>query len=76
MVSVLVLSEVDRGIDTWWGQTKDYAIGICLFSFKHAALKGWLAQNQDNMSKWSDMSTHQIVVSEIFCDHIQCITAS
>jgi hypothetical protein len=34
------------------GQTKDYCIGICCFSAKHAALrrksKDWLAQNQKN----------------------------
>ena len=37
----------------WSGQTKDYKIGICCFSAKHAALrrksKDWLAQNQDNV---------------------------
>jgi len=42
------------------GQTKDYEIGICSFSAKHAALrrksKDWLARNQDNVSDWSDMS--------------------
>jgi hypothetical protein len=32
IVSVLVLSAVD--------QTKDYKIGICCFSAKHAALRG------------------------------------
>jgi hypothetical protein len=35
--------------------------GICCFSAKHAALrskrKDWLAQNQNNVSEWSDMST-------------------
>jgi len=35
------------------GQTKDYKIGICCFSAKHAALrrksKDWLAQNQKNV---------------------------
>ena len=42
-------------------QTKDYKIG------KHAALrsknKDWSAQNQNNISEWSDMSTPQNVVS-------------
>ena len=42
-------------------ETKDYAIGICCFSDKHAALKrkskDWSARNQNNVSKWSDMST-------------------
>jgi hypothetical protein len=39
---------------------KDYAIGICFFSAKHAALrrrsKDWLARNQDSVSEWGDMS--------------------
>jgi len=42
------------------GQTKDYKIGICCFSAKHAALrrksKDWLARNQNNVFEWSDMS--------------------
>jgi hypothetical protein len=36
------------------GQTKDYQIGMCCFSAKHAALrrksKDWLARNQNNVS--------------------------
>ena len=36
-------------------QTKDYNIGICCFSAKHAVLrrknKYWLIQNQDNVSE-------------------------
>ena len=56
----LALSAVDHGFETWSGQTKDYKIGICCFSAKHATLrrksKDWLARNQNNMSEWSDMS--------------------
>jgi hypothetical protein len=37
MVSVLASSAVDRGFEPWSGQTKDYKIGICCFSAKHAA---------------------------------------
>jgi hypothetical protein len=40
------------------GQIKDSKFGICCFSSKHASLrsknKDWLAQNRDNVSKWSD----------------------
>jgi hypothetical protein len=36
MVSVLTSSAVDRGFEPWSGQTKDYKIGICCFSAKHA----------------------------------------
>jgi hypothetical protein len=60
MVSELASSLVDRGFETRSGQTKDYNIGICCFSAKHAALrrksKDWLARNQDNVSEWGDMS--------------------
>jgi hypothetical protein len=47
------------------GQTKDYQIAICCFSAKHAALrkksKNYLARNQNNVSEWSDMSTHELL---------------
>ena len=49
MVSVLASSAIDRGFKPRSGQTKDYTIGICCFSTKHAALrrksKDWLARN-------------------------------
>jgi hypothetical protein len=61
MVSVLASSAVDRGFEPRSGKTKDYEIGICCFSAKHAELrrkgKDWLARNQNNVSEWSDMST-------------------
>ena len=60
MVSVLASSAVVHGLEPWSGQTKDYKIGICCFSAKHAALrrksKDRLARNQNNVSEWSDMS--------------------
>lgn len=40
MVSVLVLGPIDRRFEPWSGQIKDYKYGICLFSTKHAALRG------------------------------------
>jgi hypothetical protein len=59
-ISVLFSSAVDRGFDPRTGQTKDYEIGICCFSAKHATLrkkdKDWLARNQDKASKWGDMA--------------------
>ena len=49
MVSVLASSVVDCGFEPRSGQTKDYKIGICCFSAKHAALrrksKDWLTRN-------------------------------
>ena len=62
MFSVLASSVVDRGFNPRSGQTKNYKIGICCFSAKHAALrstckcKDWLARKQDNVFEWSDMS--------------------
>ena len=49
MVTVLPSSVIDRGFEPRSGQIKDFKIGICCFSAKHAALrrksKDWLAQN-------------------------------
>jgi len=54
MVRMLASSAVDRS-SPQSGQTKDYKIGICCFSAKHAALrrksKDCLALNQDNVSE-------------------------
>jgi hypothetical protein len=65
MVTVLGSSVVDRGFEPRPGQTKNYEIAICCFSAKHAALrsksKDWLARNQNNVSGWSDMSTHGLL---------------
>jgi hypothetical protein len=66
MVSLLASSVVDRGFEPWSGQTKDYIIGICCFSARHAALrsksKDWLAWNKNNVSDWGDMSIHRLVL--------------
>jgi hypothetical protein len=39
MVSVLDSSAVDRSFEPRSGQTKDYNIGICCFSAKHASFR-------------------------------------
>jgi hypothetical protein len=69
MVSVLASSAVDHRFEPRSGQTKDYEIGMCCFSAKHAALrrksKDWWARNQDNVSEWSDMSIHGLCFSEL-----------
>ena len=65
MVSVLASSAVDHGFEPRPGQTKDYKICICCFSTKHVALRrkssDWSARNQDNVSEWSDMSSHRLL---------------
>ena len=58
MVSVIASSAVDRWFELRSDQTKDYKIGICCFSAKHALRiksKDWLALNQDNVSKLGAM---------------------
>jgi hypothetical protein len=65
MVSALVLSMVERGFEPRSYQTKDYKIGICRFSAKHAAIrrksKDWLVRNQNNVFEWSEMSIHGLL---------------
>ena len=60
MVSVLVSSVEDRGLEPRSDQTKNNKIGICCLSAKHAALrrktKNWLSRNQVNVSKCDGMS--------------------
>ncbi len=55
MVSVLASSVVGLWLEPRSGQTKEYEIGICCFSAKHAALrkknKDLLDRNQDNVSE-------------------------
>jgi hypothetical protein len=62
---VLASSAVDHGFEPRLGQTKNPKIGMCCFSAKQAALRSkstdWLARNQNNVSEWSDMSTHRLL---------------
>jgi len=64
MVGVLISKGVDCDFEHMC-QTKDYEIGIYCCSTKHTTLmsvtKDWWAQNQDNVSKWSDMSSHALL---------------
>ena len=56
-------SAVDRGFKPLSVQTKDYKIGFCCFSAKHAALrrksKDWLTLTHDNMSDWDETSIRE-----------------
>ena len=65
MVNILSKSVVDRGFEPRLGQTKDFKIGICCLSAKHAVLrrksKDQLARNQNNVSEWGDMSIHGLL---------------
>ena len=59
-MSMLPSSVADCGFEPRSRQTKDYKIGVCGFSAKHAALrrksKDGLTWNQDNASEWGDIS--------------------
>jgi hypothetical protein len=65
MVSVFASIAVDRGFEPRSAQVKNYKIGICCFSARHAALrrksKDLLARNQNNVSEWSDISTRGLL---------------
>ena len=67
MVRLLALSVLDCVFKPRPRQTKDYKIGICCFSAKHATLKkereskDCLARNQNNVSDWGDMSIHGLL---------------
>ena len=69
MINVLVSSRVDNGFEPRMGQPKDYTIGICYFPAKHAAVrrkrKIWLVLNQDNVSKWGNMSNRDCCFCEL-----------
>ena len=64
MVSGLASGSVDCGFKSRSGQTKDYNIGIRCFSANLTVLrsenKACLARDQHNVSKWSDMSNHDM----------------
>ena len=63
MVCMLMQSVIDCGFKPRYGQIKDF--GSCCFSANHAAFrsksKDRLVQNQDNVSKWRNMSTCELV---------------
>ena len=61
----MVFAVVDCGFNLQSVQIKGYKTGICCLSSKHAALKikskDWLAQNQNNVSEWNNMSMHGLL---------------
>jgi hypothetical protein len=63
---MLASSAKDSGFETRSGQAKDYKIGICCFFARHTALGSritdWFDQNQNNVSEWSDFSTHRLLI--------------
>ena len=75
MNGVLASSAVDPRFDFRLGQTKDYKIDICCFSAEQTALrrksKDWLAQNQDNVSEWGNMSTRTLLFHRVSTIKVQ-----
>lgn len=64
---VLASSAIYRVFESLSDQIKDYKFGMCCFSAKHETLRSksndWLAQNQDYVYEWIDMSTSYCLVS-------------
>ena len=69
MFSVLASSTVDRVFEPRSCQTKDYKIGSCCFSAKHAALKekskDRFDRDQDNVSEWGDLSISGLLLLSV-----------
>jgi hypothetical protein len=65
MVNVFSSSAIGHGFELRSGQIKDYAIAFLYFSAKHTLLmstsKDWLIRNQNNASKWNDMSIRRLL---------------
>ena len=66
MVSVFSSCAIGHGFELRSGQIKDYAFLFFLyFLAKHTLLmstsKDWLVRNQNNASKWSDMSIRRLL---------------
>jgi len=53
---------VDCSFQPVSGQNKNNTIGIAASLLRR---RSWLAQNRDNMSEWSDMSTQDCCFSEL-----------
>ena len=66
MVSVQASGEGNRGFKPWSGQTKHCIIGICFFPARHASPRSkMLTLDHNNVSKWSDMSTHRLLFRSV-----------
>ena len=65
IASVIASITTHRGYELRLDQTKDYTIGLFCFSAKHAVFRSksqeWLAQNQDNVSEWNYINTHELL---------------
>jgi hypothetical protein len=68
----LSLYIVDSNLGRVKPKTLNLVPGISCFN-KHPALrrkrKDWLTRNQDNVSEWSDMFTHELLFNELAVDY-------
>ena len=66
IILTIVQHNIYHGFECSSGKTKDYKIDICCFSAKNAAIrsksKHWLAWNQYNVFKWSNMPNCGLLV--------------
>ena len=60
MSSVLAVSAVDCWLESWWGPTRDIYNRIYCYSVRSKSKDG-LAQNQNNVSEWNNMSTRRML---------------
>ena len=76
IVSILVSCAADCGFKLWASLTKDYTIGVCWCCAQHIALsskgKEWLANNQNNVSELSNMSTRDLLQWVIWISNSAC----
>ena len=64
MVSVLASSAVDRRFEPRWITLKTMkliSVASSLSMQRSGERADWLARNQNNVSEWSDMSTHGLL---------------
>jgi hypothetical protein len=69
-VSALVSSMIDRVFELRSGQTKDYKIGICCFSAKHAALK---RKSKDRLADRIDIPAGAVLENKIVSGNLRIL---
>jgi hypothetical protein len=61
IVSMLTLSAVDSEFEPRSGKTTETIKLVFVPSLAKHAKTNWLRMNQDNVSEWSNMSTHELL---------------
>jgi hypothetical protein len=64
IASVLTSNAIGRGFEHWSSQTKEYKlvfVASLINMQQQGEITDWLAQNQDNVSEWGDITTHGLL---------------